>query len=47
METKGIFEGCTSIKEVINYTKSGYKSYACEKIEKEYPGLVKYVVYEE
>lgn len=47
METKGIFEGCTSIKEVINYTKSGYKSYACEEIEKEYPGLVKYVVYEE
>jgi hypothetical protein len=46
METKGIFEGCTSIKEVINYTYSGYKSAVCEKIEEEYPGLVKYV-YEE
>lgn len=47
LEFKGIFEGCTSIKEVINYTESGDKSWVCEKIEKEYPGLVKYVVYEE
>ena len=47
LDVKGIFEGCTSIKEVINYTESGYKSYACEKIAKDYPGLVKYVVYEE
>ena len=45
-EFKGIFEGCTSIKEVINYTYYGYKSAVCEKIEEEYPGLVKYV-YEE
>lgn len=47
LEFKGIFEGCTSIKEVINYTSSGYKSGVCEKIAKEYPGLVKYIVYEE